>query len=115
LHAGKNGPIKGRAHDGRNVQEEHHHMTKNTPAKTFAVTVEHLAADFIGRIADPEQVAKATGRLALAIRSAGTANPKVYELFEDRLQAARVREFSDVKQDWPDLRSRILREGINAF
>jgi branched-chain amino acid transport system permease protein len=50
-----------------------------TPAKQFAATVEHLAADFLSRIADPEQVVKATGRLALAVRAAGVANPKVYE------------------------------------
>jgi hypothetical protein len=43
------------------------------------------------------------------------SDKRVHELFEDRLQSARAREFSDVKQDWPDLRKRILTEGVNAF
>jgi hypothetical protein len=43
------------------------------------------------------------------------SDKRVHELFEDRLQSARAREFSDVKQDWPDLRNRILTEGVNAF
>jgi recombinational DNA repair protein RecT len=61
--------------------KEENNMTNKslTPAKQFAATVEHLAADFLSRIADPEQVVKATGRLALAVRAAGVANPKVYE------------------------------------
>ena len=43
------------------------------------------------------------------------SDKRVHELFEDRLQSARAREFSDVKQDWPELRGRILRDGLNAF
>lgn len=39
----------------------------------------------------------------------------VFDLYEDRMQATRAREFSDVKQDWPELRGRILRDGLNAF
>lgn len=43
------------------------------------------------------------------------SSPAVFELYEDRLQAARVHDFADVKSDWPELRARILERGRDAF
>jgi hypothetical protein len=43
------------------------------------------------------------------------SSPEVFELYEDRVSKARVRDFSDVKEDWPKRRQEILREGVEAF
>ena len=54
-------------------------MTSKHPATQFRDDVAHLATEFLTSIVAPERVAEATGRLALAIRQAAVANPKVYE------------------------------------
>jgi recombinational DNA repair protein RecT len=53
-------------------------MTK-LPAAQFRDDVVHLATEFLTQIVPHERVQEATGRLALAIRQAGVANPKIYE------------------------------------
>lgn len=49
------------------------------PATQFRDDVARLATEFLTSIVPAERVAEATGRLALAIRQAAVANPKVYE------------------------------------
>lgn len=54
-------------------------MTAKLPAAQFRDDVVHLATEFLTSIVPPERVAEATGRLALAVRQAGVANPRIYE------------------------------------
>lgn len=49
------------------------------PATQFRDDVARLATEFLTSIVPPERVAEATGRLALAVRQAGVANPRIYE------------------------------------
>jgi recombinational DNA repair protein RecT len=54
-------------------------QTPANPAQKFALTVQGLANSFLSQITDPEQVQKAAGRLALALRKVATTNKAIYE------------------------------------
>jgi len=55
---------------------------KNTPASSpqdlFRSRVESMATDVMSQVAEPEQIAKAAGRLALALRKAASTNDAIY-------------------------------------
>lgn len=42
------------------------------------------------------------------------ANPKVLNLYNERLEKAKVEDFSEVKKDWPKMREELLRNGADA-
>ena len=41
-------------------------------------------------------------------------HPKVYEIFEDRMDKAKVQDFADVKRDWPKMKAALLKDGPEA-
>jgi recombinational DNA repair protein RecT len=65
--------------EGDNMSSNHTPSTEVKPAQRFAMQVERLANDFLAQIVDEEQVKKAVGRLALAIRKAGVTNDAIYQ------------------------------------
>ena len=54
-------------------------MTDLSPAQNFRLAVERQATDILTSLVGPEQVQRAAGRLAMALRAAATANPRIYE------------------------------------
>jgi len=49
-----------------------------TPQELFRQRVESMATDVMTQVADPEQVARSVGRLAVALRKAASANDAIY-------------------------------------
>jgi recombinational DNA repair protein RecT len=54
-------------------------LTKREPREIFAETVERYATSFLSEIAEPDQLTRAKGLLALSLRKTGAANPQVYQ------------------------------------